>query len=147
VAPISNDTRGSLSWASVAFVAHWPGTHMSVVYYQLFRRRMDLRPEQFNAKLEAYIPIANQLAEMLGAKVTFAREWGAAINDAIAVTRGARPPFDAVVRFRIADPAGLITRFSQPDSKQLMEEVQRVQTDFADLGDSVFGFSEVFAGE
>ena len=120
---------------------------MSVVYYQLFRRRMDLRPEQFNAKLEAYIPKARQLAEALGATVTFAREWGAAINDAIAVNRGARPPFDAVVRFRISDPASLITRFAKADVKHLLDALQAEQQDFADLGDSVFGFSEVFAGE
>ncbi len=120
---------------------------MSVVYYQLFRRRRDLRPEQFNAKLEAYMPIARRLAEALGSSVTFAREWGAAINDAIAVTRGARPPFDAVVRFRIADPVGLVQSFARPDVKQLADEMQAQQKEFADLGDSVFGFSEVFAGE
>lgn len=120
---------------------------MSVVYYQLFRRRMDLRPEQFNAKFEAYMPAARKVGDLMGASVTFAREWGAAINDAIAVTRGARPPFDAVVRFRIADPTGLIQRMGTPEAKKLLDELPELQKDFADLADSVFGFSEVIAGE
>ncbi len=116
---------------------------MGVYFHQLFRRRPDLSPTEFNARFEAYAREVRGLEQALGeVEVTFAHEWGQAVNDRIAILRGTQAPFDGIVRLRLLDPDTTLRRLQEPEIQRLIPELHRLQATFADLDRSAVFFSE-----
>jgi hypothetical protein len=121
------------------------GADVGIVYYQLFRRKPELSPSEFNQKFASYARHLTRLTQGLGEiKLDFAREWGQRVNDSIALARGAARPFDGVVRMTIPDPADFMRRIGAGDPTRLNDELATAQAEFADMRESVYGFSEAF---
>ncbi len=116
---------------------------MSVDFHQLFRRRADLSPTEFNARFEAYAAEVRKLEHALGAvQITFAHEWGQAVNDRLALLRRTQEPFDGIVRMRLLEPDATLQRMQTPVVQRLVADLQHQQATFADLDRSVVFFSE-----
>lgn len=113
-----------------------------IKFIQCVKKRPEVSIQDFRRSWKIYQAKATELAKAMNVTgLTFCTTLNVEENLQVMLTRGTSEPFDGVAEFRISNAPRTIDALSREPGKSLMEDLQKLQTEFLDMENSSFFFA------
>ena len=113
-----------------------------IKFIQCVKKRPEVSIQDFRRSWKIYQAKATELAKAMNVTgLTFCTTLNVEENLQVMLTRGTSEPFDGVAEFRISNAPRTIEALSREPGKSLMEDLQKLQTEFLDMETSAFFFA------
>ena len=113
-----------------------------IKFIQCVKRKPEVSIQDFRRSWKIYQAKATELAKAMNVTgLTFCTTLNVEENLQVMLTRGTSEPFDGVAEFRISNAPRTIEALSREPGKSLMEDLQKLQTEFLDMETSAFFFA------
>jgi len=113
-----------------------------IKFIQCVKKKPEVSIQDFRRSWKIYQAKATELAKAMNVTgLTFCTTLNVEENLQVMLTRGTSEPFDGVAEFRISNAPRTIEALSREPGKSLMEDLQKLQTEFLDMETSAFFFA------
>jgi ABC-type uncharacterized transport system ATPase component len=113
-----------------------------IKFIQCVRKKPEMSIQDFRRFWKIYQAKATELARAMNAKgLTFCTTLNVEENLQVMLTRGTSEPYDGVAQFLISNAPRTIEALGREPGKDLMTDLQKLQTEFLDLENSAFFFT------
>lgn len=113
-----------------------------IKFIQCVRKKPEISIQDFRRSWKTYQAKATELARAMNAKgLTFCTTLNVEENLQVMLTRGTSEPYDGVAQFLISNAPRTIEALSHEPGRSFMKELQELQKEFVDLGNSSFFFA------